>query len=1344
VALVITLILLSVITFMAITFLVVSRSEKNSVTVGTDLTMARLAADTARERAMAEMLAPMLATNSPFNYGLLVSTNYVKADGYDPSLGQSLLNVNYDYYTKSAGPLSLPDQLQNIQNLFYNPRPPVFIVTNANPPNGISNDFRFFINLNRNTTNGIPVFDPTGILPVLGTDGQPIRDANGNIVTAPMVGDPQWIGMMQHPELFHSPTNLFTSRFAYMVVPIGQALDLNTIHNDAKHMDIGTKPGDGFLRNQGVLTAEINLAAFLADLNTNYWSTYNYVPFTPGSNPYLGPNTGFAFDDASALLRYRYSGSWNTLASVKTLLPNGAAPFSADWMDGYSAGPIMLGTSWPSGTVDSDQARVNQSWSGAENPGHFFSTQDLFDQNKTRPLWLGAKAFSFTDRLLLAGSDTNSSYNRYTFYRLLSQLGTDSATEPEDKMNLNYCNVDASGHVVPDAVTNFVAWSPVQFFTNAAIRMLVDAGYAVGQWYSTSNLLVLDSNIVSGQLVWRTNLHIPIWPPQYSLYTPSVQRILQLAANLYDATATNQAVFPTPPSVFAPIFRGGPGGSPRAPAFTFVTGYNEVTNNADTVIQWFRHPCDLTEDVRLPGDMVYNIPLIIGAKRGLPSFDEFSMDTQVQAARKLIYHRQSDDPSKPVNEIDPEYLLCITNVIGMQAWNSYFTNFPSYWKMRVWPDFSVYVTNLTTGATAWSSRPVQTDSNIVGFPWPAYNTFSPSYSFVTPLGSPTASYTVMPTNTVFSFRNGGAFVVNGLPDRSGRTNYTVPQLQVTVKARLRYALIDTLRNRILDYVNLETITSTNLTALLTLNSDGNPAFPVGSSYRPVFSRGAMWATNTGVGGLDPTETFGVALQIDVSAGRAANVGSVDWTSSLVDPVYGGDRDKGVARFSAQFGLSLSAGTYPPMGTFAAPFQPFRNVRVVTLWQANDPLVHHTVPDVQNTVDFPQSCYLDQLPQGFTLPPSAYGTLNKRYEPWGGRPQGSSGLPYTYDWRRKDPVAKDHGSSDDWEFPTNKFPNPGWIGRVHRGTPWQTAYLKAPSTDLASWTNWTGNHVIDINIGQFSTNIVIPPAFIAFPPRVTPPVTFTNGTVGVYDAFFTMPTNDWRLVDLFSTALSPNATRGRLSINQTNLAAWSAVLSGVVGLTNYGEFVDSRGIVNGVVSPQVIQPAGAYDTNPLLTNQWPAVARIVKGINDTRALFPGGVFHRLGDILSVPELSSVPEFNRGSPLLTPTPIQYNTPLNPRLSDSAFERIPQQVLGLLKADSVPRFVIYAYGQTLRPAQRSRVTSGPFFGLVTNYQVTAEVATRTVVRFEGAPPYIYGSPTTLTNLHPVIESFTVLPPD
>jgi hypothetical protein len=63
----------------------------------------------------------------------------------------------------------------------------------------------------------------------------------------------------------------------------------------------------------------------------------------------------------------------------------------------------------------------------------------------------------------------------------------------------------------------------------------------------------------------------------------------------------------------------------------------------------------------------------------------------------------------------------------------------------------------------------------------------------------------------------------------------------------------------------------------------------------------------------------------------------------------------------------------------------------------------------------------------------------------------------------------------------------------------------------------------------------------------------------------------------------------------------------------------------------------------------------------------------------------------------------------MSDAAIERIPQQVLGLLHCEEDPRFVVYSYGQALKPAPQSIQTGGRFMGLVTNYQVTAETVTR-----------------------------------
>ena len=110
VALVITLVLLSVITFMAVTFLVVSRSQHGAVATETDQQIARMAADTARERAMAELLAPIMTWTNEFKYDLLVSTNYISATGFTNGVSNPL-NVNYDFDAQTLLPLSAAEQL---------------------------------------------------------------------------------------------------------------------------------------------------------------------------------------------------------------------------------------------------------------------------------------------------------------------------------------------------------------------------------------------------------------------------------------------------------------------------------------------------------------------------------------------------------------------------------------------------------------------------------------------------------------------------------------------------------------------------------------------------------------------------------------------------------------------------------------------------------------------------------------------------------------------------------------------------------------------------------------------------------------------------------------------------------------------------------------------------------------------------------------------------------------------------------------------------------------------------------------------------------------------------------
>jgi hypothetical protein len=218
-------------------------------------------------------------------------------------------------------------------------------------------------------------------------------------------------------------------------------------------------------------------------------------------------------------------------------------------------------------------------------------------------------------------------------------------------------------------------------------------------------------------------------------------------------------------------------------------------------------------------------------------------------------------------------------------------------------------------------------------------------------------------------------------------------------------------------------------------------------------------------------------------------------------------------------------------------------------------------------------------------------------------------------------------------------------------------------------------------------------------------------------------------------VNENAARGQLPVNQDGLAAWSAVLSGVVAITNSA--APNRKVA--AFSPFVIEPAGAY--NAFNAAAIPPVARIVNGINATRTntgLFSSRSFQHVGDVLATPELTvNSPFLNRS------TDIQRHFGLN----DSAYEWLPQQIMSLLRLGE-PRFVIYAYGQALAPADSSVVTAnGPYFGLCTNYQITAEVAARAVVRVEGSP-----NPADVNESNPkfrypprlVVESYNVLGPE
>src|SRR6185503_890542 len=274
----------------------------------------RNAADHGQSRALAEMIARITTFNSPFAYGMAVSTNLINPNGFQPGVS-SFENVSYTYL--NGLPLGGNADIRlNQANLFYDPRPPVFFVNNSNVT-----EFRYYLDLNRNGK-----FDTNGYQTIVSTNGQTTRQAGF------FWGDPEWIGILEHPDQPHSGSNRFIGRYAFLVAPAGRTLDINYIHNNARDTGPGPNYSIGYSRNQGVASWEINLAAFFRDLNTNYWPgnqvAYHY-------NPSLNPTgSGLAFLDALSVLTNRCLGNFRTLNTVGDLFPAGGI-FQNDRIDEY-------------------------------------------------------------------------------------------------------------------------------------------------------------------------------------------------------------------------------------------------------------------------------------------------------------------------------------------------------------------------------------------------------------------------------------------------------------------------------------------------------------------------------------------------------------------------------------------------------------------------------------------------------------------------------------------------------------------------------------------------------------------------------------------------------------------------------------------------------------------------------------------------------------------------------------------------------------------------------------------------------------------------------------------------
>lgn len=652
--------------------------------------------------------------------------------------------------------------------------------------------------------------------------------------------------------------------------------------------------------------------------------------------------------------------------------------------------------------------------------------------------------------------------------------------------------------------------SPTLFFTNVATRLI-------------KSELNLDPNYLQ---VFPTNQ-----------YTPSVHRLLQVTANLYDSL-TNRALGLTPeypycPSVFRPLFRRVVMGTN---SWIVIAGYRELVNADMADPRLAPMMIDLTQAAPLlavfpvygaafsPLDrnepMVSGIPLVIGAKKGFPNFNEFSMQTQIFVSRLLEFRRAAGSLNGPVVETNQMYVVGISNTFGLEAWNSYVTNYPRDLRLIA----SVYVTAVMTNETGaanilFSNRLALGSSLLIpSNSWSGWTTLpSVSSSMVLPFGT-TNGYLFLTNSTYVN--NPPGFIPQTHTFTFG-SGFYIPHWWLNLNTRLLFVIVDTGANRIVDYVNLNQ--SERTIDITTKLAEGNTAFLNPTDYR---NPANQWITNrlNASSSID-VPTFGILNQIQTCLN-----GTTDFQDYTQDPYAGLDAESAVDGFRYNLGL---APLYPKdlgrvfykSNAFYAPFDPQRPVFVHTTWQANDPLVHYMASDFMdlrldetNRVNFvPRFPPLDNL-----------GHINTRYSPWGGNP---AHLDPSTDLQ---PAVKDPGiiRSDSWDFPTNQSLGIDWVGRVHRGTPWQTIFLKStnillqaggPNYGLMTWAQWTGNPILKPSL--------------------------LNPGMWVADAADTLPTNDWHLVSLLNGFFNTNDPRRLASPNLATIEDWKGLLNGITVFTN---------------------------------------------------------------------------------------------------------------------------------------------------------------------------------------------------
>ena len=225
------------------------------------------------------------------------------------------------------------------------------------------------------------------------------------------------------------------------------------------------------------------------------------------------------------------------------------------------------------------------------------------------------------------------------------------------------------------------------------------------------------SNLLQKQL--GVNLtHIQVYPEND--YSPAVHRLLQVTANIYDAMTTN--FYPT---IFRPYFTSDG-------TNVFISGYEQVDS---TNVAPQAPPLTLSDAIQAGLIQtnttlnIYGIPWILGAKKGLPNFNEATIVGISDMTRRLEATRPLPTPG-PV-QLNQMIIVGVSNQVGVELWNSYGSNYPRGIQIRIDAAITTTLTNeYGIAITNYFTAGAQT--NIAPNTWTGYASFSHA-SFLVPL-----------------------------------------------------------------------------------------------------------------------------------------------------------------------------------------------------------------------------------------------------------------------------------------------------------------------------------------------------------------------------------------------------------------------------------------------------------------------------------------------------------------------------------------------------------------------------------------------------------------------------------